>query len=186
MCVVMMTCSLNIPSRGCNFARAPRGRSTEELRQAVFDTMEYYEPHLLQTWLENRFKDEGWTVIFTPPYLCNFLPVEPYWAYIKNSIGRRYFKGRDMVWIADECARRANEIDCRDLIHHLHGSMDDWISLDTILNGNHLGIQVPDENMREKIMSSNPKYLSETEINELQNPEENTAYFVIDDEGDVH
>ena len=46
--------------------------------------------------------------------------------------------------------------------------MDDWISLDTILNGNHLGIQVPDENnMREKIMSSNPKYLGETGIKEL-------------------
>ena len=64
--------------------------------------------------------------------------------------------------------------------------MDDWISLDTILNGNHLGIQVPDEYIRERIMSSNPKYLSETEINELQNPEENTVYFVIDNEGDVH
>ena len=70
--------SFNIPSRGCNFARAPRGPSTEELRQAVFDTMEDYEPHLLQTWLENRLKDEGWTVIFTPPYLYNFQPMELY------------------------------------------------------------------------------------------------------------
>ena len=43
-----------------------------------------------------------------------------------------------------------------------HGCMDDWISLDTILNGNHLGIQVHDENIRERIISSNPKYLSET------------------------
>ena len=35
-------------------------------------------------------------------------------------------------------------------------------------------------------MSSNPKYLSKTEIKDLQNPEENNVYFVIDDEGDVH
>ena len=35
-------------------------------------------------------------------------------------------------------------------------------------------------------MSSNRKYLSETKIEELLNTEENTLYFVIDDEGDVN
>ena len=102
-------------------------------QKAVFDAMENYDPHLLQTWLENRFKDEEWTVIFTPPFLCNFQPIELYWVYIKYSIGRRYFKGRDMVWIADEFARRAHRINCHDIIiNHAHGCMDDLISLDTI------------------------------------------------------
>ena len=76
-----------------------------------------------------------------------------------------------MVSIADEFARRANQINCCDLIHHADGCMDDRISLDTISNGKHLEVQVLVKNMRERIMSSNPKYLSETEIKELQNPE---------------
>ena len=81
-----------------------------------------------------------WTIIFTPPYLCNFQPIELLWAYVKNSIGRRCFKGRDMAWIANEFAKRAHHIDCAALICHAHESTDQWISLDTILHGNHLAI----------------------------------------------
>ena len=50
-----------------------------------------------------------------------------------------------MVWIVDAFARRANQINCGDLIYQAHGCIDDWISLD-------LGIQVPEENMRVRIM----------------------------------
>lgn len=175
-----------VPARGSDFAKAPKGPSTEELRQAVFDTMEDINPDLLRTWIEARFEEEGWTIIFTPPYLCNFQPIELFWAYIKNSIGRRYFKGRDMAWIASEFAKRALQINCADLIRHAHEFMDTWISLDTILSGSFLDIKIADEEMRSRIMNNNPKFLSETEMEELQNPEEYTVYFEVDDEGDVH
>ena len=125
--------AFKIPFRGHNFAKSPRGPSVEELQQTVYDIMEDYEPHLLRTWVETRFEAEGWTIIFNPPYLCNFQPIELLWAYVKNSIGQRYFKGRDMAWIASKFARRAHRIDCAALIRHAHESMDEWISLDTIL-----------------------------------------------------
>ena len=63
--------------------------------------------------------------------------------------------------------------------------MDDWISLDTFLDGNHLEIQVAEEEMWDQIMSNNPKFLSEAELEGLQNPEVFTIYFEIDADGDA-
>ena len=166
--------AFKIPTKGHNFAKSPRGPSTEELRQTVYDTMEDHEPHLLQTWIETRFEAEGWTIIITSPYLCNFQPIELFWAYIKNSIGRRYFKGRDMAWIVSEFAKRAYCIDCAALIRHTHKCMDDWISLDTFWMVTTL---------RSRLL--NPKFSSKAEHEGLQNPEEYTIYFEIDADGDV-
>lgn len=38
----------------------------KKMRQAVFDTMEDYKPHSLQTWIKTRFVDESWNLYFTP------------------------------------------------------------------------------------------------------------------------
>ena len=58
--------------------------------------------------------------------------------------------------------------------------------MDTFLDGNQLEIQVAEEGMRDHIMSNNLKFLSEAELEGIQNPEEYTIYFEIDADGDVH
>ena len=40
--------------------------------------------------------------------------------------------------------------------------------------------------MRDQIMRNNPQFLSEAELEELQNPDEYTVYFEIDSDGNVH
>ena len=67
-----------------------------------------------------------------------------YWAFIKNSIGREYFKGRTMDWIATEFGRLGSHIDCGNLIRHVHKCMDIWLSTDTVLGGTLSDITVPD------------------------------------------
>ena len=47
-------------------------------------------------------------------------------------------------------------------------------------------IQIAEEGMRDQNMRNNPKFLSEAELEGLQNPEEFTVYFEIDAEGNVH
>ena len=68
--------SFNIPSRGCNFARAPRGPSTEELRQAVFDTSLICYKSGLKIAL--KMKDGPLSLPLSLPYLFNFQPIELY------------------------------------------------------------------------------------------------------------
>ena len=86
---------------------------------ATFQDFSEKAPNELLTWVEGRFNGLGWTLLFTPPYLCNFYPIEMYWAFIKNSIGREYFKGRTMDWIATEFGQLGNHIDCGYLIRNV-------------------------------------------------------------------
>ena len=62
-----------------------------------------------------------------PKYYCPLLRL-----YYKNCIGRRDIKVQNKVCVA--------------LIRHAHKRIDEWISLDTILHGNYLDIQIAEEN----------------------------------------
>ena len=59
--------AFKIPSTGHNFAKSPGDHPWRSC-----DKTEEYKPHLLRTWIETRFVAEDGTIIFTPPYLCNF------------------------------------------------------------------------------------------------------------------
>ena len=73
-----------------------------------------------------------------------------------------------MAWIASKFARHAQCIDCAALIRHAHECMDECISLDTILHGNHTAIQIAEEGMRDQMMRNNPKFLSELSLKDYK------------------
>jgi glycerol kinase len=67
--------------------------------------------------------------------MCDFQPIEKYWANIKGHIGRHYFKGRNMQWIADEFEIRSRSVNTGDLVRHAMGEMNTWIVNDDLLVG---------------------------------------------------
>jgi hypothetical protein len=185
------TVEFAIPEEG-NFAYYPRGPSKEEVQKALFDLWEEHDdPHLV-TWVEERFAELGWIVIFTPPYMCDFQPIEKYWANIKNHIGRKYFKGRTMQWIAAEFDFRARTVNTGDLVRHSMDDMNTWIKNDDLLEGsiyygrgnlNNVDVRHSDnynhEEKREEILKANPKFMSEAEMEVANNCEANTVHMTI-------
>ena len=101
-----------------------------------------------------------------------------------NHSSREYFKCRTMDRIATEFGRLGSHIDCGNLIRHVDKCIDNWLSTDTFLGDTLSDITVPDGTVREKIMHNNPKYMSNDSNQVMQNPDELTVHFVVDDEGD--
>ena len=77
-----------------------------------------------------------------------------------------------MGWIATEFGRLGSHIDCGNLIRHVHKCMLIWLSTGTVLGGSLSDITVPDDNVREKIMHNNPRYLSNDDMRDMQKPDE--------------
>lgn len=117
------------------FVYFPRGPSKKEVQQTLFDLWEEHNDHHLVTWAEERFEELGWTVIFTPPCLCDCQPIEKYWANVKNHIDRNYFKGRNMQWIAADFDIRGRSVNTGDLVGHAMEYMDAWICNNDLLEG---------------------------------------------------
>ena len=61
-----------LPTPYLSLAKAPCGPSTDELRVPTYQAMSDKAPNKLLTWMERRLNGLGWTVLFTPPYMCNF------------------------------------------------------------------------------------------------------------------
>ena len=173
-----------VPRHG-GFPNSPAGPSLRELQEAVHDILADYKPRDLLTWVECRFAELGWEVIFTPPYMCNFQPIELYWANIKNSIGRRYFSGRDMKWIQHYFKKHSITIECDSLVRHAHDCMNIWLRQDNLLGGVYDNVTVPDDDIRENILANNPKFMSEKEMEDIQNPSEVAVHFTIHRNGDM-
>ena len=182
-----------IPEEG-NFAQFPRGPSKIEVQQTLFDLWAENNDKHLVTWVEEKFNGLGWTVIFTPPYMCDFQPIEKYWANIKGHICRSYFKGRNMQWIADEFQKRSVTVDVDALVRHAAGEMNTWICNDDLLTGsinyedsvsNCVDVKEnADYNRAEKraeILQANPKYMNEAELEVANNAEANTVHISIVD-----
>ena len=101
--------AVKISTRGQNLPNLPGDRQQRSSDRMSTTQWKIMNPICYEHGLRQGLKlNEGWTIIFTPPYLCNFQLIKLFWAYIKNSIGRRHFNRRDMAWIASEFAKRAH------------------------------------------------------------------------------
>ena len=54
------------------------------------------QPEALECLVERCLKDEGYDVIWTPPYTPDLQPIETYWAIGKNCVAENYYSGQTM------------------------------------------------------------------------------------------
>ena len=172
-----------VPEQGGNVANAPAGPSKEEVQNATYEALYEHSPSDLQTWLEWRFEQLGWSVIFTPPYAASFQCQELVWANAKNDVARKYFKGRDWEWIQNRLTSHLKQIDCASLVRHAESCMTAWIENDRVLNGTIDDLVVADD-VREDLLRHNAKFLSETELNDYLHDDDIDVHIEIDDASD--
>ena len=53
-------------------------------------------PQALECLVERCLKDEGYDVLWTPPYTPDLQPIETFWAIGKNRVAANFYSGRTM------------------------------------------------------------------------------------------
>ena len=90
-----------------------------------------------------------------------------------------------MDWIKKYFEERSIGVECEKLVRNACDHMDIWLRADDILGGTLRNITVQNDDIREKIMRNNPKYLTENEMEEMQKPDEFTVHFNINEDGEL-
>jgi hypothetical protein len=67
---------------------------TEEVQTHLETALRLYFPHRLLTSPEISFANESYDLLFTPPYMPKFQPIERCWAYSKNEVAEEWRIGR--------------------------------------------------------------------------------------------
>ena len=82
--------------RSAVYARYPNSPSTEELQHPTQEWLKSERPEALDSKVEALFRENNWSIIWTPPYCPKFQPIELVWGVGKQRAGRLYFKGRTL------------------------------------------------------------------------------------------
>ena len=72
------------------------GPSTEEVQEHLEAVVKKYFPARLLSSIEIYFQEKGWTLIFTPPYMPKFQPIERCWGYSKNGVAEEWKQKRTL------------------------------------------------------------------------------------------
>lgn len=132
--------SFLVPSKG-GFHSAPAGPSREDVALALRLYMQKHHPLLLQERVDALFseQDDLHQLIWTPPYMPGFQPIELFWQHGKHYVSREYFKGRTMRqvwaqlrlgWYGDRKWQGGvgwNAADCGKLVGHAEKEMIKWV-----------------------------------------------------------
>lgn len=73
------------------------GPSAEELKAATLIWLKANKPEALQSKVEAKFAQLGWSIVWTPPYCPKFQPIELLWGAAKQRAATMYFPGRNMA-----------------------------------------------------------------------------------------
>jgi hypothetical protein len=103
-------------------------------------------PNINRTLLQQRFDDNGWQLIYTPPYQCDTQPIEMVWAYVKNYVGRVMGNDHSIETVTQltrngfygDTGNNHAPVDddmCQRLINHVHKWLNVFISNDDELEG---------------------------------------------------
>jgi transposase len=171
----------SVPRPGESWGRGQNKPTADEVKRATLKAMKEAGDSELLTWLENRFNELGWEVIFTPPYLPAFQPIELLWADCKNYIAKNYTTGRNFETIKSDFVAKSQTVDGAKLIRHAEDRMNTWIQLDTILSGSLDELIVP-EDCETFFDSYNVKFYTDDELNEMQGKLEDSIITQIFDD----
>ena len=78
---------------GKTFNRYPVGPSREELLLAMKTEL---PKSVFRSNIENIFEEQGWSVLFTPPYCPDLQPIEKVWSQCKGVVGREWKQQRSL------------------------------------------------------------------------------------------
>ena len=121
-----------VPGEGEEFANAPADPSKEETQCAMYNILQEHSPDYLESWIEWRFRQLGWTVIFTPPYACLFQCQELVWADAK---GEEVFQGKYNAVNYRDLNSAFKKSKRRKLVRHAEKCMNIWIEQVSIPSG---------------------------------------------------
>jgi transposase len=116
--------------------KAPTGPYASELKEYLQRHVQREYPELLKSEVEALFEEEGYSLLFTPPYSPRLQPIELFWAGGKNHVARLYNPGQPRT--IEETRKQLREgfygnaerppIDCRNLVEHALKECDFYIS----------------------------------------------------------
>ena len=52
--------------------------------------------------MQSLFRDQGYELIYTPPYSPNLQPIETVWAMVKNHVAHKFRRGRKMAQLLED------------------------------------------------------------------------------------
>ena len=151
----------------------PKGPSVMELQRFTLKCMKGNDVEGFYCWIEKHFSQKDWQIIFTPPYLPAFQPIELMWADCKNHVASKFKKGRKWEEIETDFRSRSWGVDCSKLVRHAEDCMDAWIANDTVLSGS-LRNLVVNEQFRQRIEAlGHAKFISDDDISILNEMDQN-------------
>lgn len=136
-------CNFEVPAEG-SLPNANRndGVGKEEVASVTRRFFKERYPEKLEEKAETYMREKGWGLIWTPPYMPTFQPIELFWQHGKHYVSIHFEKGRNMLdvwrqirlgwygdpkWGGQKGGWKA--ADCGKLVEHAIGKMNEWISL---------------------------------------------------------
>lgn len=137
----------------------------DELQVSFVKWLKEHKPHLLECRFERRMKEEGYRIVWTPPYCPKLQPIEMFWAAGKNHVARHYdnnTKMKDVVnrlrdgWYGNENRLDPQEneftagVTCQKLVNKCIESADkEYIALAPAVEGEIGALQVDETHQRD-------------------------------------
>ena len=120
---------------------APLGPDTDEMKAALTSYLLENHPEQLASAVEKSFLREGFQLIFTPPYMPKFQPIEMLWNHVKGYLAQTFENGRTMQNVKEllhlafigATEPLYAKVDCLKLVEHAHKDMSDWATRDADL-----------------------------------------------------
>lgn len=145
--------NVEVPPIGQEFpqknSKCGNGVSREQVAQGTRKYFEQTDPTKLQERVETFMQSKGWELIWTPPYMPSFQPIELFWQHGKHYVSMMYKGKRNMkdvhsqmrkgwygdpTWDGQEGGWKP--ADCSQLVRHAIDQMNDWVSKrDAVLSG---------------------------------------------------
>ena len=142
-----------------NNSKCGKSVSREQVAQGTRTYFEQTDPTKLHERVETFMQRKGRELIWTPPYIPSFQPIELFWQHGKHYVSMMYKGKRTMKdvrsqmrksWYGDPI-RDGQEggwkpTDCAQLVRHAIDQMNDWVSKrDVVLLGVISAVVVPPE-----------------------------------------
>lgn len=148
-----------VPPEGSHFpqARSSNGLSRDEVAKATRVFFKRVHPMKLVERVDAFMQKKGWELIWTPPYMPSFQPIELFWQHGKHYVSFNYATKRTMKdvyvqiregwygnpkWTGQEGGWK--EANCQRLVRHAIGNMNEWIkNRDKVLSGEIGALVIP-------------------------------------------
>ncbi|CAB1103515.1 unnamed protein product [Ectocarpus sp. CCAP 1310/34] len=153
--------NLEVPTEpGPSFPAGNRegGVSRAEVATATREYIHLNHPERLEERVVTFMRKKGWALIWTPPYMPSFQPIELFWQHGKQYVSLNFELKRKMreVWVqirkgwygdkewpGQEGGWKA--ADCSKLVDHAIGEMNKWVKdRDGVLSGTIGSLEKPD------------------------------------------